>query len=291
MDRISVSTTANPDGTYAARWEWWQNVNLHAEGLALPKTTGNITVSLAPRWVDNRAIMAEISAIHHLLCVEQIQGKSRLGIGIEIEVSFEEICKALNKESLKKTGRGLTDTVNVALFTKFLATKYFEANIKLHGSREFVELEPENTKDFNLTIQHVPSVELWSPVGSVSISRHALNRVVQRRMAKDEISFDTDLAAIPDAKWSRAWKWLQRVLPDSTEVAIPLDQLQLITSKYGEGVTALRHIGSQSVFILKRAGHGLEMVTITNDIHSNKLTAAYKLPMLVGQRIVEPGMR
>lgn len=326
MDRISVSTKAKPDGTFKTSWEWWQNVHIIYDEPPVPKAAGIITVSLAPRWTDDRAILAEIAAIHHLLCVEEIHGRNRLGVGIEIEVTFNEICKALNKEALKKTGRGLADTFDIALFTKFLSTKFFEANVKLlepekfaplipentsnlsviskfltskfFGGNdkpikpnEFVGIAPENIRNFDLVIQQPTTVELWSPVGNISVSRHALNRIVQRRMVSADVAFDGDLMVVPDNRWTRSWKWLEHVLKDSIEVEIPEATLQWCVEKYGNGVSALRHIGSQSVFVLKRAPHGFEMVTLLNDIHSNKLTAELKLPRLVGQRIVQPGTR
>lgn len=290
MDKLTVSTIQKADGTFDTRWQWWQNIQFANES-PMPKLSGVINVSLYPKWTDDKAMLAEISAIHHLLCVEEVHGKNRLGVNLEIEVSFNEICLALDKESIKKTGRGLATALNTALFTKFLSTRFFEANVKLLLPEEFVAVESEKTKDFAITVRHMPSVDLWSPVGAVSISRHALNRVVQRRMANGDVSFNGDLIVVPDAKWTRSWKWLKIVLQNSTVVEIPPHTLQWYTEKYGDGISALLHSDSQSIFVMKRAPHGLEMVTILNDIHSAKLTAANKLPRLCGQEIVYPGER
>ena len=318
MDRISVSTNANPDGSFNTRWEWWQNVHINYDAPPLPKVAGIITVALGTRWTSDRAVLAEIAAIFHLLCIEEIHGHNRLGVGIEIEVSFSEICKALDKDALRKTGRGLADTFDIALFTKFLSTKFFEANIKLREQQKFtpvatgkispistlskfiasnffgsndkpVVIAPENIRNFDLVIERPPTVELWSSVGNIAVSRHALNRIVQRYMVSAGAPLGVELMTIPDNKWTRSWKWLERVLKDSEVVNIPEATLKWCIEKYGDGVSALRHVGSQSVFVLKRAPHGFELVTILNDTHSNKLTAGLKLPRLVGQRIVQPG--
>lgn len=291
MDKLSVSTKTNPDGTFSTRWQWWQNVNLPCVEPRIPKAGGTITASRGPRWTEDRAALVEVSAIHHLLCVEKVHGDNRLGVNMEIGVTFGAIRKALNKSSLKTTGQGETDKYQIAHFTKFLATKYFEARIVTEGESKWKDCGIEIPRNFAIDVHRVPGVEIWTAIGAVSITRHAINRVVERRMACDIDHAKGDLTPIPDAKWTRAWKWLQRVLPDSMPVFLPDNVMRRITSKYGEGVKVLLNVGSQSVFIFKLAPHGWDMVTITDECHSNWVTVANKLPKLCGQRIVQPGSR
>jgi len=40
MDKLSVLTTTNSDGTFNTRWQWWQNINLTHEKPWLPKAGG-----------------------------------------------------------------------------------------------------------------------------------------------------------------------------------------------------------------------------------------------------------
>ena len=291
MDKLAVSTKANPDGTFSTRWQWWQNIDLPCPEPRLPKAGGTITASLGPRWTEDRAALAEIGAIHHLLCVAQVHGKNRLGVNLEIGVTFGAIRKALNKSSLKTKGHGDTEKYQIAFFTKFLATKFFEAKIVTEGASKWKDVALENPLDFEIEIHRAPSVEIWTAIGGVSITRHALNRVVERRIACDIEHAKDDLTPIPDAKWTRAWKWLQRVLPDSMPVFLPDNVMRRITFKYGEGVKVLLNVGSQSVFIMKLAPHGWDMVTLTGESHNNWVTVANKLPRLCGQRIVQPGAR
>jgi len=286
MDKLSVLTTTNSDGTFNTRWQWWQNINLTHEKPWLPKAGGVIALSLAPKWTEDRAILAEVCAIHHLLCIEQIHGAHRLGVNMEIEVSFGAIRKALLKGSLKKTSKGETDKQHVALFTKFLATKYFEANISVLRQDKWMDIEAQKTKNFSVLVNSVPLVSIETIAGSVSISRHALNRIVERRIAKDLIQDADDLTGVPDEKWTRAWKFLELVLPASTQVKIPTKELHRISRRYGQGTTVLWHQSSQCVFILKWEPHGLEMVTMTNDNEYNKITAGHKAPRQYGQQLV-----
>ena len=282
MDKLSVTTTTNTDGTFSTRWQWWQNINLPCTETRLPKAGGTITVSLAPRLTEDRAVLAEISAIHQLLCVAQVQGGSRLGANMEIGVSFGAIRKALLKSSLKTKARGETDKHHVALFTKFLATKFFEANIVTDGASKWIDSELENPRDFAIEVNREPGVEIWTAVGGVSITHHAINRVVERRMACDIEHAEDDLRSIPDKKWSRAWRWLQRVLPASMPAYLPDSVMSGITAKHGAGVAVLRSVSTQSVFILKPARHGWDMVTVTDDRYSNWLMRKYQPNMAAG---------
>ncbi len=286
MDKLSFSTTTNPDGTFNTRWQWWQNINFPHQEPWLPKSGGVITLSLAAKWTEDRPILAEVCAIHHLLCNESIHGTKRLGVNMEIEVSFGAIRKALLKGSLKKTNKGETDKQHVALFTKFLATKYFEANINVLRQDKWIDVVAMKATNYSLSIDDIPAVFINTIAGNVSVSRHALNRVVERRMANEIMHDSDDLMSVPDIKWTRAWKFLELVLPASTQVSIPNKEQQRISKRYGQGTVALWHQSSQCVFILKREPYGLEMVTMTNDNEYNKITAGHKLPRQVGQRLV-----
>ena len=292
MDKLALSTTTNPDGTFSTRWQWWQNFDLDIPGggSRRPVSGGTVTVSLAERWIEDRPILAEICAIFQLMCVDEVHGKNRLGSNIQISVSFAAIRKALSKAALKTTDRGDTEKYNVALFTKFLATKYFAADVISAGASKWQPFEFECPQNTHIFAPHLPSVDIPSPVGAISVTHHAINRIVERRMTEGLAEYVRgDLTTIPNVRWSRAWRWLERVLPVTTVADVPRHVMAKIVAKYGTEIKALRCIGSQSVFVLKEARHGWDLVTVLDDNFTNRLTSAHKLPVQCGQELVFPG--
>lgn len=71
MDTLSVTTSEKPDGAFLSRWKWRQ------EGAKQPKA-GEIVVHLDEAYKDDRIIIAELGALHHLLEERQIHGQNRL---------------------------------------------------------------------------------------------------------------------------------------------------------------------------------------------------------------------
>lgn len=124
MDTLAVNTISLNDGTFTIRWKW------RRQQARQPSKGGVVRVSLPNNgWAQDKPILAELAAIHRLLEVERVHGEGRLGNNIRIQTTFGAIRKALLKGALKENGRGDTDKTHVALFSKFLATKYFEAEI------------------------------------------------------------------------------------------------------------------------------------------------------------------
>ena len=282
IDKLSVSTEQNQDGSFTTNWQWCQNA---APGKQ-PSKGGIVTLSLNQKWPADRKILAELAAIHHLLCIEQVHGKGRMGGNIEIEVSFGAIRKALLKGSIKDTDKGETDKHHVALFAKFLATKFFETKISVAQASKQNNLEPKITANHFITVDDVPGVFIDSAIGKVIISRHALNRVVGRVVAKDVAPDEDDLINVPDSKWTNAWRFLEKTLPKATQVEIPRKESARISKKYGAGVVALLHYDAQSVFIIKKTAYGAEMITMLLDNEYNRITPPRGLPRQMGQRLV-----
>lgn len=75
MDKLSVRTNANADGQFSVLWQWRQNDH------PLPAKGGTVTVTLDAKHREDRAIIAELGAIHYLLEERQIHGTNRLGPG------------------------------------------------------------------------------------------------------------------------------------------------------------------------------------------------------------------
>jgi len=280
MDKLSLNTTPNPDGTFTTRWKWRQ------QDARQPGKGGVVRVSLPNNgWVQDKPILAELAALHHLLEVEQVHGRGRLGNNIRIQTTFGAIRKALLKGALKENGRGDTDKTHVALFSKFLATKYFEAEIEVLRHDKWRDEEPKLRLDRDLVVTGVPTVTVGSIVGPLVVSRHALNRVVGRCICRDELraqgKTEDDLKHLPDHKWTSAWKHLERVLPNTVRGYVVESEHRRVLRKYGKNPIYLWHQDSGLIYVIVREPYGLELVTVIRD----KYWVARNMPRQIGQHL------
>lgn len=256
MDTLSVATQHDTStGAYTVSFQWKQ------QGAKQPSMGGVVNVALHERYSEDRAVLAELSALHHLLCVEQIHGVNRLGNGLSLEVTSGAIRRALAKKSLKQDGEGLTEKQHVAVFAQFLATKLFEAKVEVRKAAKWSLEEPRQVHYWSIAPDRPPSVAIASRLGDVILSRHALNRFVERITSTEDISNGKSLADIPDYRWTRAWRSLETILPVADVVDIPDDEKRRISKKHGQGIKALYHEDSQSVFITKAEPYGTVIVT------------------------------
>lgn len=281
MDTLSVSTVADGD-SFKVRYKYVP------QGCRLASVAGVVTVSLAsrPDWIRDRVILAELAALHHLVYVREIHGTYRLGNGLCIEVSAGAIKKAVAKGALKKEDAGTTTKAHVAHFSTFLATKYFEATVEVVPPGKWQEIEAKRLSDETLCVEEYPAVHIGSVLGNVVVRRHALNRFVERFMAAAEIASGRSLVDIPDYRWTRAWRSLESIVPQSVKVTIPPKEAQRVMYKYGKDVYALHHMGSQNVFVVKDAGRGHELVTV---LRGNEYCKLIELPTAAGQRLIYSG--
>lgn len=280
MDDLSLNTTPNPDGTFTTRWKWRQQ---HARQ---PGKGGVVRVSLPNNgWAQDKPILAELAALHPLLEVEQVHGQGRLGNNIRIQTTFGAIRKALLKGALKENGRGDTDKTHVALFSKFLATKYFEAEIEVLRPDKWRDEEPKLRLDFDLVVTGVPTVTVDSIVGPLVVSRHALNRVVGRCICRAELraqgKTENDLKHLPDRRWTSAWEHLERVLPNTVRGCVVESEHRRVLRKYGKNPVYLWHQDSGLVYVIVRESYGLELVTAIDD----EYWVARNIPTQSGQHL------
>jgi len=264
MDELSLNTTYNPDGTFTTHWKWRQELARQ------PGKGGVVRVSLQnSNWTQDRPILAELAAIHLLLDVEQVHGRRRLGNHIRIQTTFGAIRKALLKGALKENGCGETSKTHVALFSKFLVTKYFETEIGVLRHDKWCDEEPKLRLDFDLVVTKVPTVTVNSIVGPLVVSRHALNRVVGRCICRAELQAqgksENDLKHLPNHKWSSAWKHLERVLPNTIQGRVTESEHSRALRKYGKSPIYLWHRDSGLVYVIVSESYGLELVTAIYD--------------------------
>lgn len=276
MDTLSVCTIEVGDA-FEVRYK------MVTQGAKVATVSGVLTVSLNNRFSLDRPILAELGALHHLLYVREIHGQRRLGNGLRIEVSAGAIKKAVAKGSLKREDSGKTDKEHVARFSAFLATKYFEASVEVVQPNKWADMPSNRLVNQSIAIDDYPDAKLSSVLGEVVVRRHALNRFVERFTAASEIAAGASIMEIPDARWTRAWKSLDTILPQAETVMIPPKEAKRIAERYGQGVIALQHRSSQSVFVLKQNSFGLSLVTVLCGDEYCKLT---ELPTQAGQKLV-----
>lgn len=283
MDTLSVKTTPNENGTFTALWKWRQH------GAKQP-IAGEIVVRLDESYRHDRAIVAELAAIHYLLEERHVHGENRLGAGIKIEVSFGAIRKALLKGSLKKSDEGDTDKRHVAGCATFLATKYFEADIVV--GRKWKDEEPKSHERAEIRIPAQfprPKIHCHLLGKDIAITRHAMRRQIARVDAsnpgKPRPIDENDLSNFPDNWWATAWRWFGNVSKEGSS----LRRVKLLPQwharymkRYGTGTTYLWHPDSRAVIIVKRDHGSLVAATVIHDEYA----AIERDPVQVGQHLV-----
>ncbi|MGB9618933.1 MAG: hypothetical protein ACPL7K_00815 [Armatimonadota bacterium] len=281
MDIVSLNTATNPDGTFTVRWKWRQ------QQARQPSKGGVVRVSFPNNgWTQDRPILAELAAVHRLLEVEKVHGHGRLGNNIRIQTTFGAIRKTLLKGALKENGRGDTDKTHVALFSKFLATKYFEAEIEVLRPEKWRDEEPKLRLDFDLVVTGVPMVTVNSIIGPLVVSRHALNRVVERCICRSDLQAHgktkNDPKDLPDRKWTSAWRHLEKVLPNAVRGHVVESEHRRVLRKYGKSPTYLWHQDSGLVYVVAHESYGMELVTALDD----EYWIAKNIPTQRGQRLI-----
>jgi hypothetical protein len=279
MDVISVSTVPNDDGTFAVRYK------LCRSGGKAVQRAGMVTVALHSRYSEDRPILAELGALHHLLADDPVLESSRCGNQLAVEVSFGAIRKAVTKGSLKSTDAGRTDKSNVAHFAHFLATRFFEATVSVvpPGKWEPPE-EAKIIKDAFIEVSAPSVASLGSCIGQIIPSRHAMNRMVERFVAADQIKAGKSLEDLDDTCWTRAWKIIAKHLPQTSRVKIPHEEHKRILRKYGPNSTILHHQDAQIVYVVVKEPYGLVLATVLKDSDYCRLVP--KPPKFVGGRLV-----
>lgn len=279
MDTLSVSTVPVDADRFEVRYKYAQL------GAREPGVAGRVLVSLAqrPDWTQDRAILAELAALHHLLCVREVQGANRLGNRLCVEVSAGAIKKAVAKNSLKREDAGTTAKVHVARFCQFLATKYFQAQVEVVPPLKWKEQAAKRVVDEEITVDDVPDAGVDSVLGRLVVRRHALNRFIERCLAAAEIAQGKTLMEIPDERWTRAWRALETIVPQASRAAMPPHEAARVRSKYGTGATILHHVGSQCVFVVNQGPKRNELVTV---IKGDEYCKLIELPKVAGQKLV-----
>ena len=278
MDTLSTKPELR-DGQILVNWQWWQ-------GTTKTPHVGQIAVRLDSAHQSDQLAIAELAAMYHLLEERAVHGVGRLGNGLRIQTASGAISKALRKGALKATGKGETVKAHIAAAADFLTTKYFEAEVEVAPWRE---AEPKSFTESAIDVgPRLPRATLECTVlgGPVGVSRHAMARYIariDRRLSRYE---EEDLTAVPNGRWTAAWRWFERVLKGkSLETAqVRPEATRKLQAKYGSTAKYLRFPDARAILVC-RADHG-DMVVATvlrDDAYSGFIE---KDAYMVGQRIV-----
>lgn len=247
MDALTLHTSPSDDGQFEVQWQWARS------NQRIPNT-GLLNVSVDGKWTQDRAALAEVQAIFHLLQEREIHGKG-LGAGMALRVSEKSIVQALQKKALKAHGAGKANPSPVIQAVEFLATKYFEAEVSLAKWEE-----PSQYRAFEASSivvgAETPVVRIECPLlgQSLRISRHAMSRYIARIDQKLHKLDENDLSKVPNARWSKAWNWLSKLMvnPNLEEAQVSAKAMARVVSKYGEGTRYLRFPDAGNAILVVR---------------------------------------
>ncbi len=255
-DTLVVRTTPMDDGSFSTAWQF------RFPGPRRPRA-GVVVTRLDAAYEHDRPVIAELAAIQHLLDRKVITGDAkRLGASLKILVSFQAIADAVDKTQLKTSGRGKAVGQDIARCALFLATKYFEAEVR--ASETVEDRIPKSLELDEIVVQQpFPGATIYCQVlqEDVLITRHALRqRLARLHRARPPLpDTEDDLSHLGARRWSRAWKWFETVLGSRPQLH-PVRLLRRWRSRfartYGTRSQYLWHPASKGIIVVSRDSSG-----------------------------------
>ena len=280
IDTLQVFTAANGDGTFSTKWQWSRE---NSNGALLG---GIINTKLnVPEKLD-REILAELSAIHYLLEDRRLGTNNSIG-HLKIKFSCGAIKKALAKGALKKGDIGKTDKAWVASWADFLATKYFEAQIEI---ARWVDPVLEISEEHNLEVFQKPTVPIFAKVldSELLITRHSIYRFIGRILSPHGRDCENDLSDVPDARWTAAWKRLEKVFADNSRLKhaeIVDAEWKRIVAKFKCEPIFLSDWDTKAVFVIKKDRGRCYLLTVLRDDEYNETLK--RPPVQFGDKLID----
>lgn len=194
-------------------------------------------------------------AIAEAMAIFQILEKERMipvaPRELTIEFASSELKRVLAKDALKLTGRGSNDEGWLALYVRFLATKYFETNFKTARADKFYKNIPADMEHITLNCEWMyPNVYFRSKAGEVTVSSHALNRAVSRFVVKGPMSSE-EIIALKDHHWWQAWGIIGKEIRHAKQIKLPHHLVDYLITKFGRGARYLYNDRSGIIFVVK----------------------------------------
>ncbi|ATD23840.1 TPA: hypothetical protein I6810_002782 [Vibrio cholerae] len=224
--------TKQIDGKYTVYWK---------TGL---RRGGELKVDLGEQYdklpEQQKPIAAELYAIHHLLSVKEVMGSNRSGNGLQIRVS---------KGAIKKLQKQHSTQHSLYSLTRFLLTRYHEAQISVEKRDDWLSHSFEEYSVDNLTVRGIDEVINVPNIGPVVVTRHALERFVER---------------LSDGVPKHPWKALCTKLLCSglTKAQLPESVAIQKAKKYAQEAELWQHVGSKMYFVMITGDSMKTLVTV-----------------------------
>ena len=224
--------TKQTDGEFTVYW----NTGL--------RRGGELKVDLGEQYdkltEQQKAIAAELYAIHHLLSVKEVMGSNRSGNGLQIRVS---------KGAIKKLQKQRSTQHSLYSLTRFLLTRYQDAQISVEKQDDWLSHSFEEYSVDNATVRDIDEVINVPKIGPVVVTRHALERFVER---------------LSDGVPKHPWKSLCSKLLCSglTKTQLPENVAIQKAKKYAQEAEVWQHVGSNMYFVMIPGGSIKTLVTV-----------------------------
>ena len=205
---------------------------------------GELKVDLGEQYdkltEQQKAIAAELYAIHHLLSVKEVMGSNRSGHGLQIRVS---------KGAIKKLQKQRSTQHSLYSLTRFLLTRYQDAQISVEKQDDWLSHSFEEYSVDNATVRDIDEVINVPKIGPVVVTRHALERFVER---------------LSDGVPKHPWKSLCSKLLCSglTKTQLPENVAIQKAKKYAQEAEVWQHVGSNMYFVMIPGGSIKTLVTV-----------------------------
>ena len=189
---------------------------------------------------QQKPIAAELYAIHHLLSVKEVMGSNRSGNGLQIRVS---------KGAIKKLQKQRSTQHSLYSLTRFLLTRYQEAQISVEKWDDWLSHSFEEYSIDNATVREIDEVINVPKIGPVVVTRHALERFVER---------------LSDGAPKHPWKALCSKLLCSglTKTQLPKNIAIQKAKKYAQEAEFWQHVGSKMYFVMITGDSMKTLVTV-----------------------------
>ena len=189
---------------------------------------------------QQKLIAAELYAIHHLLSVKEVMGSNRSGNGLQIRVS---------KGAIKKLQKQRSTQHSLYSLTRFLLTRYQEAQISVEKWDDWLSHSFEEYSIDNATVREIDEVINVPKIGPVVVTRHALERFVER---------------LSDGAPKHPWKALCSKLLCSglTKTQLPKNIAIQKAKKYAQEAEFWQHVGSKMYFVMITGDSMKTLVTV-----------------------------
>jgi hypothetical protein len=205
---------------------------------------GELKVDLGEQYdklpEQQKPIAAELYAIHHLLSVKEVMGSNRSGNGLQIRVS---------KGAIKKLQKQRSTQHSLYSLTRFLLTRYQEAQISVEKRDDWLSYSFEEYSVDNVILRDIDEVINVPSIGPVVVTRHALERFIER---------------FSDGVPKNPWKalCLKLLCPQLEKAKLPEKVATQKAKKYAQEAEFWQHVGSKMNFVFVRSGGIKTMVTV-----------------------------